>query len=88
MSETIESKLDLVIDLLTLLTEREPIQNDTWMRPSELAKLLGVTEKTLANLRSARKLYPFYKPEGSRTPLYNRSEIYEIIERSQHTVRS
>ncbi|MBS3183291.1 helix-turn-helix transcriptional regulator [Leucobacter manosquensis] len=58
-----------------------------WMTPDELAELTGLSQKTLANLRSEYRRFPFYRIEGSRAPLYKREEIDAIIEASRIEVR-
>lgn len=58
-----------------------------WMTPEELSQLTGSDLKTLGNLRSARKRYPFYRVPGSRKPLYKREEIDQIIEEGRIEVR-
>ncbi|WP_143026173.1 helix-turn-helix domain-containing protein [Leucobacter chromiiresistens] len=58
-----------------------------WMTPEELARLTGHDLKSLANLRSAKRRFPFYRLQGSRKPLYKREEIDAIIEASRIEVR-
>ncbi|WP_336658944.1 hypothetical protein [Leucobacter sp. USHLN153] len=58
-----------------------------WMTPDDLAKLTGLDLKSLANLRSDRRRFPFYRIEGSRKPLYKRDEIDAILEAARVNVR-
>lgn len=85
MENEIITRLDRIICLLETLTDSP--RDEQWMTPSELSRLTGSSKSTLDNLRSARKRYPFYRPVGSRTPLYKRSEIYALIEHSHVDVR-
>lgn len=56
-----------------------------WMSARELSELTGLSLDTLANLRSARKRFPYYKP--GKFPLYKRAEIFRIVEASRVEVR-
>ena len=58
-----------------------------WMTPDELSALTGLSKGRLANLRAEKRRYPFYRFQGSRTPLYKRDEIDAIIEASRIDVR-
>ncbi|WP_200329585.1 helix-turn-helix domain-containing protein [Leucobacter sp. L43] len=58
-----------------------------WMTPEKLSELTGLSEKSLANLRSEYRRFPFYRLNGSRAPLYKREEIDAIIEASRIEVR-
>lgn len=58
-----------------------------WMTPDELSKLTGISKGRLANLRSEHRRFPFYRLEGSRTPVYKREEIDRILDEARVEVR-
>lgn len=59
-----------------------------WMTPTELAELTGLSLDRLKNLRYQRQMFPFHKVPGSRVVLYDRDEIYRIIEESRVEIRA
>lgn len=58
-----------------------------WMSEKELSALTGLSIKTLQNYRSAKKLFPFSNPAGTNINVYERAEIYRILELSRVQVR-
>jgi len=85
MEKEILDRLDRLIELLETLCASP--SDEHWMTATELSRLTGSSKSTLNNLRSNYKRYPFYRPAGSRTSLYKRSEIYALLEQSRIEVR-
>lgn len=59
----------------------------TWLTPEDLSKMTGISTKRLANLRSERRQFPFYRLEGSRAPVYKKEEIDRLLEANRVEVR-
>lgn len=58
-----------------------------YITEEETSALTGVTPGRLKQLRYERRIYPFYKVEGTRAVHYKRSEIEKIIEAGRVEVR-
>ncbi len=52
---------------------------DSYYTPAQLAEMSGYTVKTLATLRSQRKMFPFVKLGG--TIYYKGSALIDVLER-------
>lgn len=63
------------------------IHDDEWMSEEELAALTGKSVKTLQNLRSERRLFPFSNPPGTKINVYEREAIRKIFRESRVEVR-
>jgi excisionase family DNA binding protein len=60
--------------------------NIGFIKPKEVAELIGCGEKTLTNWRYHGINLPFYKPSG-RNILYKESDVREYIESTLHGVK-
>ncbi|WP_419768069.1 helix-turn-helix transcriptional regulator [Arcobacter sp.] len=54
------------------------LQNDEFLTIEQVINLTGYSKQTLANWRSTKEIFPFYK--RGRKVLYKKSEIVSIIE--------
>ena len=73
----IEAKLDNLLQMADKTDKYQPVK---WMNSKQLAKHLGITTTSLANLR-IRKI-PYYKMGGRI--MYKKQEIEEYIENTRH----
>ena len=72
-------RVQLLNDLRELFSTKAKISEKTWLKSSEVKKVLKVSSNTLQNLRVTGKLHP---TKVGGILYYSQEEIYELLSQS------